>query len=423
MTSLTGFKSTNPLNRDDLDLTAAFGVDQLREEDHEQVSQEFQLSSPDGERLEWILGLYYFAEENDVRNEYFLPFADDQFFPLFGLPPDDPLCCLLLLNGNSETHAAAVFGESTFDLLPELEIVVGARYSYEKRDGGNHVEFQHFPVPLFDNIAEFESASFNAFTPKVGFNWRLGDDVFAYFSASRGFKSGGFNLGSYQNTPFDPERIWAYELGLKADLMDRRLRLNGALFYYDYSDLQVQDTENNNVIIRNAANAEVLGLEVEGTALLGEHWLLNFSGAYLDAEFTELMLQDPKFPALGIQDLEGRSLPRAPEYKLAAGVEYRLPVRDWGELTLRADYAWQDKVYFSTFNVAQLSQGSYEWLKTRATFATPDRRWQVAVFVDNVTDEKVITNATFTGDIIDSIAVGNMAPPRTFGIQVDYRFD
>lgn len=423
LTSLSAYKETNPLNRDDLDLTLGFGTDQLREEDHWQFSQELQLSSPQGDRLEWLLGLYYFTEENDVRNEYFLPFVDEQFFPLFGGVPGDPDCCLLRLNGRSDTDAMAVFGEANYDVLTNVELVVGGRYSYERRDGANLVVFENFINTAFDNVAEFDEASFNSFTPKAGLNWYPRDGVFAYFSASRGFKSGGFNLGSYQNTPFEPELIWAYEAGAKLDLFADRLRINTAVFYYDYTDLQVQDVENNNVIIRNAATAEVLGVEMEGSALLNENWSFDFGFTWLDAEFTDLMLPDPKFPQLGIQDLRGNSLPRAPEWKFALGAQYTTPVDGLGDLTLRLDYAWQDKIYFSTFNVEQLSQGSYGWLKARASFTTLNDRWEVAVFMDNITDEAVMTNATFSGDIINSLAAGNMAPPRTFGMELSYRFN
>ena len=423
VTSLTAYKHTNPFNRDDLDSTNGFGVDQLREEDHDQFSQEIQISSPIGNKLEWILGFYYFTEENVVRNEYFLPFADEQFFALFGGTPGDPQCCLLELNGSSDTDALAVFGEATYDITDDLELVFGARYSYEKRGGSNDVVFQRFIAPVFDNVFTFSDASFNSFTPKVGVNWQLSDDVFTYFSASRGFKSGGFNLGSYQNTPFDPETIWAYEIGAKGDFFDGRLRLNTALFLYDYTDLQVQDVENNNVVIRNAATAEIKGLEIEGSALVTEKLTVDFGLTYLDAEFTELRLLDPKFPALGIQDLEGNTLSRAPELKYILGVQYTTPIPKWGELTLRADYAWQDEVFFSSFNIDQLRQESYGWLKARASFVPNNDNWEVAIFIDNITDEVAISNATFNGDIIDSTVTGNLAPPRTWGIEVNYHFN
>ena len=416
LSSLTAYKKTNPLNRNDLDSTGAFGVDQLREEDHDQFSQEFQLSSPDGNRFSWLVGLYYFREENDIRNEYFLPFVDEQF----GLPSDDD-CCLLLLNGASETEAFAVFGEGVYAVNDRLDLVVGMRYSDESRDGNNDVRLLNFPTPALDNVSELDEASFDDFTPKLGVNFTMTDDVFAYGSISQGFKSGGFNIGSYQNTPFEPEEITAYELGVKADLFGGRVRSNTALFFYDYQDYQYQDTENNNTIIRNAAEAEITGLEIEGTAVITDALSLDFAATWLDAEFADFTAIDPKAPQLGVQVLDGRSLPRAPEIKYSLGLAYSANIGD-GQLTLRADYAWQDDIYFTVFNVSQAFQESYGWLKGRISYRSADERWSLAAFIDNATDERVISNAIFNGDIIDSTVTGNMAPPRTYGVELAFNF-
>ncbi|MEM1189759.1 MAG: TonB-dependent receptor [Pseudomonadota bacterium] len=416
LTSITAYKHTNPLNRNDLDATGAFGVDQVREEDHDQFSQEFQIASPAEDRFNWLLGLYYFTEENDIRNEYFLPFVDEQF----GLPSDDE-CCLLLLNGRSETEAFAVFGEANYRLTDRMDLVLGMRYSDETRDGFNDVRLVNFPTPVLDNVAEFDEASFDDFTPKIGLNFAVSDDIFAYGSVSQGFKSGGFNVGSYQNTPFDPEEITAYEIGLKSDLLGRRLRLNSAVFFYDYEDYQFQDVENNNTVIRNAAEAEIFGVEVEGTALLSEHFTIDFGATYLDAEFKNFTAIDPKAPELGEQVLDGRRLPRAPEFKYSLGLTYATPLAE-GELSFRLDYTWQDEVFFSAFNVSQLYQDSYGWGRARATYASGSSDWSVAAFIDNIGDEEVISNATFNGDIIDSTVTGNMAPPRTVGVELRFSF-
>jgi len=417
LTSITAYKKTNPLNRNDLDATGAFGVDQLREEDHKQFSQEIQISSPGGEKLEWILGLYYFTEENDVRNEYFLPFVDEQF-----LLPSDDSCCLLKLNGSSETKAFAAFGEATYDISNRLEFVLGARYSWEERSGENAVVLESFPAPVLDNVAALADASWSSFTPKFGLNYTASDNVFLYATASKGFKSGGYNVGSYQNTPFDPEVIWSYEAGLKADLFDDRLRINSAFFYYDYSDLQFQDVEGNNTIVRNAASAEVKGIEIEGTGFLTQNLQLDFGFAWLDAKFTDLNVEDPKRPTLGILNLEGNALPRAPEIKFTFGLQYTVPLNSGATITVRGDYAWQDEIFFSAFNVQELDQGSYSWGKARVVYTNPDDTWDIAAYIDNISDEVVASNATFNGSIIDSTATGNLAPPRTFGLELNLRF-
>ena len=312
-----------------------------------------------------------------------------------------------------------------------MNVVVGGRYSRERRTGRNDVEFVNFLTPLFDNQTPFEPATFTAFTPKIGLNYQLSDAVFAYASASRGFKSGGFNIGSYQNTPFNPEKIWSYEAGVKTDLLERRLRLNLAAFYYDYTDLQVQDVEGNNTVVRNAATAVIKGLELETTALLGTAVQLDLAATYLNSEFRDSCLADPKHPlpqpdpgctGPSQRNLEGLQLPRAPELKLSVGAQYTLDLPNTGQLILRGDYSHQSRIFFSAFEVTELSQEGYGWAKARLAYVAPGASWQLAAFIDNITDEEVISNATYIADLVDSTITGNMAPPRTYGVQFKVQF-
>jgi iron complex outermembrane receptor protein len=426
LSSLSAYRVTRPRNFNDLDVTTANAITQFRSEDDEQLSQELQIVSPAGRDFEWLLGAYYFDESNDVRNEYLFPFVDD----MFGLPAD-PTCCQLRLDGQANTEASAIFGEANYDFTDKLNMVVGGRYSRERRTGHNDVEFVNFLTPLFDNQTTFEPATFTSFTPKVGLNYQLSDAVFAYASASRGFKSGGFNIGSYQNTPFNPEQIWSYEAGVKTDLLDRRLRLNLAAFYYDYTDLQVQDVEGNNTVVRNAATAVIQGLELETTALLGTAVQLDLAATYLHSEFRDSCLADPKHPLPQPQpgctgpsqrNLDGLQLPRAPDLKLSVGAQYTLDLPNSGQLIMRGDYSHQSRVYFSAFEVTELSQESYGWAKARVAYVAPGARWQLAAYIDNITDEEVISNATYIADLVDSTITGNMAPPRTYGAQFKVQF-
>lgn len=426
LTSLTAYRETHPLSFNDLDVTSAATLTQLREERHHQFSQEFQLSSPTGETLEWILGAYYFEESNIIRNEYQFLFIDD----MFGMP-DTPGCCLLQLNGKATSKAFAVFGEVNYDLTDRLTLVAGGRYSTEKRGGSNAVAFVNFLQPAFDNVTPFEPATFDSFSPKIGLNFQVNPDVLLYASASRGFKSGGFNIGSYQNTPFDPEKIWAVEVGAKSEFFDRRLRINAAGFYYDYTDLQVQDVEGQNIVIRNAAKAEVLGLEIESTAIVTRDLRIDAALTWLSAEFKDTCLADPKHPLpvpdagcleANQQDIDGFQLPRAPKLKFAIGGEYALPLGNGARVVLRGDYAWQSKIYFSSFEVDELSERSYGWGKARITYIEPDDRWRIAAFIDNIGDVKVMSNLTYSADLVDAQALGVMAPPRTYGVQVSFDF-
>ena len=107
---------------------------------------------------------------------------------------------------------------------------------------------------------------------------------------------------------------------------------------------------------------------------------------------------------------------------MSVGAQYTFGLANAGQLLLRGDYSHQSRIYFSAFEVEELSQESYDWLKARAVYLEPNGRWQLAAFVDNITDEEVISNATYIADIVDSTITGNMAPPRTYGVQFEYQF-
>jgi iron complex outermembrane recepter protein len=426
LTSLTAYRKTEPFSFNDLDLTSSPTLTQFRSEDHKQFSQEVQISSPPDRDFEWIVGLYYFTEDNKVRNEFRFLFIDN----MFGLP-ETPGCCLLELNGTAKTRAYAAFGEVNYDITERLGIVLGGRYSSERRSGSNAVAFVNFLQPAFDNIATFVPKDFNAFTPKIGLNFQASRDVFIYASASRGFKSGGFNIGSYQNTPFNPEKIWAYEMGVRSDLLDRRLRLNMSAFYYDYSDLQVQDTENQNIVIRNAANAVIKGIELEATGLISKYAQIDFGLTYLDSQFKDTCLSDLKrpipAPEMGCtganqRNIDGFQLPRAPKLKLSIGGQVTLPLGDGGDLTLRGDYTWQERIFFNAFEISDLSERGYGWAKARITYTSPGKHWTLAAFIDNISDVRVMSNLVYSADLVDAQLVGVMAPPRTFGLQAGFNF-
>ena len=271
-------------------------------------------------------------------------------------------------------------------------------------------------------------ATFDATTPKFVLEWTATDDLLLYASAQRGFKSGGYNIGSSQRTPYEPEEIWAYEAGLKAGLLDKRLRLNAATFIYDYTNLQAQDSIANQPIIRNVGKAEVRGAEVEFAALLGSVFQLDGSVTYLDAVFTEGELTEPLRPApltdepgSTLRNLDGLRLPRAPEWKMNIGAQADFAAFG-GDLTLRADYAWQDQVFFTVFNINVASQDSYGVLRARATYAPGHGQYKVALFGENLTDETYFTNQILTGTTYGAEFVGSLGTPRTFGIELSTQF-
>jgi len=415
LTSLTAFRRTNPLNYDDISASSVFLIDQLKGERDRQFSQELQLGSNGSGPFKYVVGAYYFNEKNDVRNEYNISYADT----MFGIP-ENAACCRLYLNGRTTTKAYAAFGQASYELVNDLSVIVGGRYSREKRGGFNDVRYEQ--VPAFINQAQFDPDTFAAFTPKVGLEYRASRQAFLYATVSKGFKSGGFNVGSTQNDPFQPEKLWAYEAGTKLDLFNRKLRVNIAGFLYDYKNLQVQDVKDQGVIIRNAATARLKGIEVESIAQLTSTLRLDANAAWLDAKFDRYNTVNLKAPQLGLQNLSGNRLPQAPEWKVQVGLEQTFALANAGSLAVRGDAAWQDRIFFTAFNESFVTQPSYWWLKARMTYRPAVGGWSVAAYVDNIADVRVIANASTGADVDGSRTFGNLAPPRTYGVTFGYHF-
>lgn len=462
-------KDTNPYHQNEFDLSDAFVNVYQREEDHEQDLAEFQVTSSNDAGFEWVVGGYYFEEENVVTNNIFGDFwepilvqgltdlqAAGVLPPFPVVFPQSTLCCELHLNGDQQTEAWSVYAEGTWTINDRFELTVGGRYSDEERDGHQLFDLVMFsptgggPIRVAPEVAFFPNAvsgtrdgvtpdpfgfvvapvdgpkSFDAFTPKVVLSYHPSADVMLYGSVQRGFKSGGYNIGSSQRGAFEPEKIWAYELGFKGDLNNARLRLNSAIFFYDYTNLQAQDSVQNQPLIRNVGKAEVLGVEVESRFALTDNFHVDAAITWLDAEFTRGTLTEPLRPAPLTQtpgtfsrDLDGLTLPRAPEWQANLGLQGDFPM-DRGNLMVRLDYHWQSEIYFTVFNVDAASEDSYGFVNLRAEYQQDN--WRLALFGKNLTDEEYFTNQILTGSLYGAEFVGALGAPRTAGVELSFQF-
>jgi iron complex outermembrane recepter protein len=466
---IAGYRDTNPGLQNEFDLSDAFVNRYQREEDHWQWSTEILLSSPQAERFSWVAGGYYFREENDIRNDIFGDFWEPILIqgltdlqnagviPAFPIDiPQTTLCCELHLNGMQKTRAWAGYLDLQYEVSDRLSLRLGGRYSWEERDGAQRFELtMENPAPggeairFAPNAALFPGSvsdsrdgvvpdpfgfvvapvngprNFSAFTPKFGIEYRISDTMLSYVSAQKGFKSGGYNIGSSQRDPFEPESIWSYEAGVKSDLAGGRLRLNAAAFHYDYTNLQAQDSIGNQPIIRNVGKAEVQGVELETVALIGAHLRIDGAVTYADATFTRGQLTEPLRPApldqppgTLLRDLDGLRLPRAPKWKFNLGAQVDAPVAGIGDVVLRVDYGWQSKIYYTVFNIDAASEGSYGQLSARIELLPHNARWSIAAYGRNLTDETYFSNMILTGTVYGAEFVGSLGAPRAYGLEL-----
>ncbi|WP_257551544.1 TonB-dependent receptor [Sphingopyxis sp. DBS4] len=259
-------------------------------------------------------------------------------------------------------------------------------------------------------------SSWTAWTPKIGIDYDLADDVMAYASATRGFKSGGFQLGD--GRPFLPEYVWSYEVGLKSTLLDRRLRANFSAFYYDYTNLQVVEYNNGVASTTNAGKATIKGVEAELMARPFDRLTLTSTIAYLDARY------DVYFDDVGAS-LKGKRLPNAPKWNITFGGEYKASLGG-GMLTLRTDISWRDSVFFKPSNNPLFSGNATTLINGRVTWQPASEAWEIALYGRNLTNERYVSYSTIgtdaTGVSNPTLPLYIYGEPRQYGLQLRYFF-
>ena len=413
--SISGYRKTRFNWFNDGDGADIFYVNYIQQDSNEQFSQELQLSSDPDQILSWLIGGFYFKETGD--SFIALPFTFGFDLPFF-----------IEVEGSAKTDAIAGFGELRWKATDRLKVTLGARYSHEKRSTDYRYEI-NFGAPFVRFVDD--EASFNAFTPRFVLNYEAADTVNLYASATRGFKSGGFNLLAVQ-PGFSPEKVWAFEAGVKARTADRRATINGNVFYYDYTDIQVGQIVNLQSVLTNAARSRIYGAEVEFSVRPVTGFEAGITAAYLNAKYKQFCTGDPTQPTAPISpgcdaanpiDLAGNRLPRAPEWTFTGTLAYSFDLGDTGKLDLRTDWRFQSLLYFTQFNRRLISQPGYVTGNAAITWTSANDRFSVGAFVNNLTDETYFTEVLESGAFNPQL-VGQayVAPPRTYGVRAAVKF-
>lgn len=400
VTSISGYRQFKESSGADIDGTSANFVKERHDREQKQFSQELNITSDGDTAFKWLVGFYYLNEKQSSNEDY--------EFPTIGFT--------LSLGGLPTTNSYAAYAQASYDFTDQLTVTGGLRYTRDRKKASEYQLIPAFGVAARDNLAE----SWGAFTPRLSVDYKATDNVLVYGSMSRGFRSGGFNLGGIQGRAFAPEFIWSYEGGLKTRFLDNRVTANLAVFRSDYTDLQVFQIRALTATVENAASAMVNGAELEVSALAGHGIRIDVAASYLDATFKSFESKDETRPGLGLIDLSGNSLPRAPKTKVNIAVEKRWEIGDDRSFTLRTGYHWTDRVYFSEFNRAVVSQAAVGVWDAVATYDAG--KYRVTAFVDNLTDETIYANKLVGAAILGFNVLAWPAPPRTFGVEVGMTF-
>jgi iron complex outermembrane receptor protein len=431
---LVGFRDYDAAGTQDSDGTGARFFTNFGSFTNSQWSQEARLTSLAEGKVSWVAGVQYFHEKNAMD------FGIQNHMGLFGLGTN------ARFDSNQDLDAWALFADLRYAVNPKLTLGVGGRFSSEEKDFNNDLNVSVIyggtipeSVPGIGGITLMPGAVFtdpppfaasddwNDFSPRFVVDYQANDQVLTYLSYTQGFKSGGFNSFGFAEA-YEPESIDAFELGIKSDLLDSRLRLNVSAFRYDYTDLQVRlGVPTGGVEIANAAGAKIRGLELELTAVPSAKLRFQANLAFLDAKFTEGELRQVPLDltfAIGAPipleqvSVRGNTLSRAPDLQAYVGAEYHFKLGT-GRGFAQLGYRYQDNIFFLETGQDQNTFRSDSWseLDMRLTFII-SKRWEVALFGRNIGDERHITQVTQ----LAAFPNGAVNEPRKWGIQIGLNF-
>ncbi|MGB5076416.1 MAG: TonB-dependent receptor, partial [Sphingorhabdus sp.] len=388
--------------------------------DQHQWTQEINLLGKIGETTRFTLGGYYFDEVANEENPTFLTFIVPSPNPIPVTPSVSVDSFGVNIAGNIiyryTSRSTALFGQVTQELGNRLSVTGGLRYTHDQKRLEQQLPFTR----ALDR-------RFNKFNWAVTLDYKWTDDVMTYARVATGYKAGGFSARS-ANDGFEPENLTSYEIGVKSELLDRRIRFNAALFHAVHKDVQIGQflagSGGSLGITVNAGKAVYTGVEAELTALVADNLTINGNIGYLDRKFKSFEILNPQTDKL-VELGSSARFQYSPNMTANAGMEYSLPGFGIGTLTARLDYTYRSRMYWhastllNPFNdlISDGPVGRFDGRLTLSDIRLGGAQTTVALWVKN------IANADYLLGGVDFGALGfstvGFAEPRTWG--VDFR--
>lgn len=411
VTGILSYRSHEYDNRSDTDRSPVSSIYDGDPEDVDRFSAELRADWTMG-GLDWLAGLYYY--DQDASNLSFIEVGSD-LATLLGAPEVAGLEAGSDAQMNAESIAA--FASVTWPVNDAVDLTLGGRYTYEDKD----IDYvQTDPLDLLGgDFAVSADDSWSQFSPSASLRYRFAADQMAYVTISNGFKSGGFNdaLGDANGIGFDPEELWNYEIGYKGEHLERRVLTNAAVFYMDWTDIQITNDNPSTPIfdptVVNAGEAHVLGAEFEVQALATDDLQLSANLSVQEAEYDEGTLSTG-------EPLD--RIPFSPDYSGTLTADYRRPMGS-GEIFLLGQVKFVGDSYLTDDNQRDGRVDAHELYSARAGYAAQDDRWSVTLWGENLGDEDVKQRLF---DLSDQDVIGQkfiaLNDPRTYGVTLRFNY-
>jgi iron complex outermembrane recepter protein len=401
--------------------------------DYDALTQEVQLTGTAFTGLfDFVVGVFYFNEQGDYSNEQEI----------------DAFASHVVLNTEIDNTSKAVFSEITAHLTDKLDLSVGIRYTEEDREQNHTLIDLNSGFVVMDTYNQTylgapeqipTTITESNVSPRLSANYQWNDNLMTFATYARGFKSGGFNARAntpLQWGPYDDMQVDSYELGVKSNWLKNRVQFNMTAFHQNLSDMQAQvnavDPGNTqggfSIVIQNAAEATIAGAEAELILRVVDGLDISAGYGYIDAQYDTFNSFDINTGS--VSDIaDDRAFEFSPKNSYNLSLNYTVPsFTSAGTLRARLDWSGTSKIYVTPkiSGNDDINQDSYDLLNTRITFddvALGDGILAVSIWGKNITDEEYKIGG-FEVDAGGGARVGTnqWGEPRTFGIDVTYRF-
>jgi iron complex outermembrane receptor protein len=385
----------------------------LNDEHQKQVSQEFQAYGKSiGARLDWIFGAYFFDEHGQDFS------FTRALLPITTVFPSSS-------NGRVINKSYAAYGQFTYEVADGVKATAGLRYTKDERtliSANKNGGICTVDARLLDQPGICKatlSRDFKYWPWTVGLDWTPAPDLLVYGKVSRGFRAGGFNLRGTTSSsldPFGPERATSYEAGVKGGFLQRRLRINAAVYNTHYDDIQISTRIASGSLVvnrtENAGQARIRGGELEITALPTPDLRFSASGSYTDPKYTRIG------PGASVK-LSSKFFSYS-KYTYSVALDYDRDL-DIGRANLHVDWNWRSEIFNS--QVATGVTPAYGLLSATASI-TPN--WndnlKLSIWGRNINDKQYYNRIIDLSQAVHGIANAEPGEPRTYGISATYEF-
>lgn len=423
ITSISAYRQANRSAFYDGDLTTVSYIDQNGGGgETDWFTQELRLTSPIGDRFDYVLGAYYYSSTTDSditqRGElsWIFPHTAGQ---VVGVVPGAPAGTIFQTTTNNtvESKSIAVFGQGTLHLTDKFDIILGLRGTKDEVD----LEYSRQPTPGTVFIPGSVAMRYDQSLSNENLSWRLGgrynlsDDIMLFASASRGYKGPGFS-GLGATVQGADQRVRAeiptsYELGVKSTILDNRLLLNASVYSTEVKDFQAQVADLSSATystrITNAGSIRTQGAEFNLVGRLSPDLRLNFGGAYnhgryLDFNGVQCYFGQPKVSAGGpcvappaspnspdgVFNAAGKSLAGVPTWTLGSTLSYDRDLENGLHFFSQANWNWQSDVNYAANGDPGAVQKAFSLIGGRIGVRDRDDRWSLSVYGTNLLDER-----------------------------------